>query len=183
MTDSKIMTQPLRIELLSPALLAVVTFELAQLFAVIFAAAYPMQMADQSWRVQIAGLVMGNAATVSGLLVLMGTIALFSHRLLVLRIVAIVALVFAALLIPIGISFTLDVLEVRKLVPIDQLLRYKIDAIRSILTSLCLIPLLIWMGRRAFRASAVDTPGSEGDGIVVGAETQTPQGLHPRVFN
>jgi hypothetical protein len=160
--------QPLRIQTLAPPLLTIMALAILQPLVVITTTVLPAQIGEATWRVRVFALLLGTTPQVAVSLVVIAAIGLFSERYAAVRWASIAALVIGILLIPLLVLDGLDVLQVRTLVPADQVHGYYVNALQTAAMAGVLVPILLWMGRRGLQAGKQPVATEVDDHLVVG---------------
>lgn len=148
MTDTSAPYRPWLLGLYPVAILLIV-----QPIAETLAAAWPLRMSEVGWRFGVTGsfeLLVGTFVVGIGLLVLAAW--LLGHR-IVLRAVSVSALVIACLMVLGAASFTLDVVQLRRMVRPDLLGGFQLAAGKAAVSALLAIIALAVLGYRGIVAS------------------------------
>lgn len=175
-------SQHFRVETLAPALIWLLVIAAVQPLVAITTTVMPFDVADAAWRLRVFELLLATTSQIAVSLVLIAAVGLFSERYQAVRGASIAAWIQAVLLIPILILYSLDVFQVQRMVPLDQLKRFHINALQTAGTAAVMVPILFWMGFRGMRAGKKPAVIDVEDALLIDKEP-LPGTLDPRVIN
>ena len=175
-------SERLRVETLAPALIAVLAVVILQPFAVTFTQTWPADPGDPTWRVRVLSVLLGAVPQIAMELALIAAVGLFAHRYRAVRVASMLALLLAILTVPALILNWLDMLQVRRLVPLERVRAFDLNALQTSGLALLTVPLLVWMSVRGFQAGTKTPEPGIGDVIVIGKDA-VPGAHDPRVSN
>ncbi len=156
-----------------PALIAVLGAGLLSLAGDALLVNMPPRFGELSWRFRFLSSILGvgpQFALVGGVIAAVGMFG--GHRLSV-RIISLIALALGIVYGPVVILFALDFLQMRRLMPSDQIRAFNYAAMKTAAISLVFVPAFLWAGWRGFQASQKEddaTRRQRGHGLVVGQE-------------
>lgn len=147
---------------------------IVQPLAEVIAAAWPLRFGEVGWRFGVTGSFQLLVSTfVVGIGVVVVAAYLLHHR-IALRAMAVLALVFAVVLVLATSSFALDYVELRRMVRPEILGGFDLAAAKAGISSVLSILALAVLGVAGIRASGVATTGrtqrrtEAGEGLIVG---------------
>lgn len=175
-------SQPFRLATLAPALITLLVIVAIQPLLAITATVMPFAFNEPPWRLRFFELLLATAPQIAVSFVLIAAIGLVAERYGAVRGAAIAMAIQGLLLIPILLLYYLDVVEARRLVPLDQMRRYQITAMQNGFSTTALIPVLLWIGRRGLQAGKRPAAVDVSDVLLIDKEP-LPGPLDPRVTN
>lgn len=151
-----------RIEILTPAILAVLVVIAAITLSTVVAAALPVRIGEAQWRFQTLAVFLSAGPQLALLLMLIAGLAVLGRRRATVQTTAIVTIVLAVLLALAVPFFGLDFLTQRHLQSQLRLGAFDREGLRLAGSTAVLVPLLVWAGVRGLAAGRKD-PSSEHD--------------------
>ena len=151
-----------------------------QPFIEAFSATWPPRTGEVGWRFAVTGILYTMLPTVLFALLIAAVAAFFLGHRTGLRVVGIVALVLGVVVILLTASFTLDALQLRRIVRPEAKGGYDLAGIKAVVTALLAIASCTALGIGAFRAtqrSGAPTAArrrAPGEGLLVGQREHRP---------
>ena len=158
--------------------LAVLLF--LQPFIEAFSATWPPRAGEVGWRFAVTGILYTMLPTVLFSLLIAAVAAFFLGHRTGLRLVGVVALVLGVVVILLTASFTLDALQLRRIVRPEAKGGYDLAGMKAVITALLAIAACTALGVGAFRATrrigpvVVERKREPGEGLLVGQRGHRP---------
>ncbi len=151
-----------------------------QPFIEAFAATWPPRAGEVGWRFAVTGILYTMLPTVLFALLIAAVAAFFLGHRTGLRVVGVVALVLGVVVILLTASFTLDAVQLRRIVRTEARGGYDLAGIKAVVTALLAIASCSALGIGAFRATQRIGPApvarkrAPGEGLLVGQRGPRP---------
>ena len=151
-----------------------------QPFIEAFSATWPPRAAEVGWRFAVTGILYTMLPTVLIALLIAAVAAFFLGHRTGLRIVGVIALVLGVVVILLTASFSLDALQLRRIVRPEAKGGYDLAGIKAVITALLAIASCTALGVGAFRATrrigpaATERRRGPGEGLLVGQRGHRP---------
>lgn len=163
-----------RVQSLMLPLVAVLTLVALSVLVDILAVRLPPHFGQTQWRFQTINLFLSAGPQLSLVLAIIASVGIFGGHRWAVRGAAIGAVVLAVLLIGLMPLFGLDMLEIRRQVPLDNKHTFDLVTLKTGAFSVMFAAVNFWAGRLGIRASARE-PGEDlrentGRGTLVASE-------------
>lgn len=163
-----------RVQALIPPLVAVLTLVTLSVLVDILAVRLPPHFGDTQWRFQTINLFLSAGPQLSLVLGIIAVTGIFGGYRGAVRGAAIAALVLAVLLVVLTPLFALDVLEIRRQVPLDNKRTFDMVTMKTAAFSIAFGLADFWAGRVGMKVSSKeageDVRETAGRGTLVGSE-------------
>lgn len=143
-----------RVQALIPPLVAVLTLVTLSVLVDIVAVRLPPHFGDTQWRFQTINLFLSAGPQLSLVLGIIAVTGIFGGYRVAVRGAALGALVLAVLLIVLTPLFALDVLEIRRQVPVDNKRTFDLVTMKTAAFSIAFAVADFWAGRRGLKVSS-----------------------------
>lgn len=151
-----------------------------QPFIEAFSATWPPRTGEVGWRFAVTGILYTMLPTVLVALLIAAVAAFFLGHRTGLRVVGVVALILGVVVILLTASFSLDALQLRRVVRPEAKGGYDLAGIKAVVTALLAIASCTTLGIGAFRATQrIGSPTAArkrapGEGLLVGQRGHRP---------
>lgn len=163
-----------RAQALLPPLAAVLTLVTASVIVDVVVVRLPIRPGDVQWRFQTVNLFLSSGPQLSLMLGFIAAVGVFGGFRGVVRGAAIAAIILAILLLVLTPLFGLDVLEMRRQVPVDTKRTFDLVTLKTAGFSVLFALADLWVGRRGILVSKKDDDaerrGTTERGVLVGQE-------------
>ncbi len=165
-----------RIQVLSPAIIAILITIFATGAFSLVVAAYPVQLSDLQWRYQFLKSVLSSGPQIAFLMMMIMLTGIHNGQLRAVRGAAITSLLLAVALIGAAPLFALDVLSARHLQAQNAVGHFLHEGLGLAVSSIAIGVVLVFAGRRGLAATQVDPDQRK----VLGADLVVAQVEPPR---